>query len=188
MKAFVTPSDTCMLLYLLKVLLQTGQENWVGPTRIWAGDGIQYFPSMRLGFVLTLLVGRPIWRATVTLWSWWRWSWVVVVVADGNDLSSFWPTLGIERWWWWWIKGLEMWWWWWCCPGGPRERRTKSSSSNESSSKHALSLEDMLVMSEDVCMLFVCGVRERQEGRKKRKRLEAWGLWGRWEGMREGNK
>lgn len=39
---------TCMLLYLLKVLKQTGQENWVGPIRIWEGVGIQYWPLLSL--------------------------------------------------------------------------------------------------------------------------------------------
>jgi len=39
---------TCMLLYLLKVLEQTGQENWVGPMRIWEGVGIQYCPLLSL--------------------------------------------------------------------------------------------------------------------------------------------
>ena len=37
-----------MLLYLLKVLQQTGQENWVGPMRIWEGVGIQYCPLLSL--------------------------------------------------------------------------------------------------------------------------------------------
>ena len=39
---------TCMLLYLLKVLQQTGQENCVGPMRIWEGVGIQYCPLLSL--------------------------------------------------------------------------------------------------------------------------------------------
>lgn len=65
-----------MLLYRLKVLLQTGQENCVGPTRICSGDGIQYCPStslltMSLGVGLEVepaasAVGGPMWRATVT--------------------------------------------------------------------------------------------------------------------------
>uniref|UniRef100_A0A0A9DTU7 Uncharacterized protein n=1 Tax=Arundo donax TaxID=35708 RepID=A0A0A9DTU7_ARUDO len=37
-----------MLLYRLKVLKQTGQENWVGPMRICAGVGIQYCPLFSL--------------------------------------------------------------------------------------------------------------------------------------------
>jgi hypothetical protein len=56
-----------MLLYLLNVLLQTVQENCVGPTRICEGDGIQYWPST--GAVVSvgleelgpeLVVGGPI--------------------------------------------------------------------------------------------------------------------------------
>lgn len=47
-----------MLLYLLNVLLQTGQENWVGPTRICAGEGIQYWPS--IGAPMWLWLGFPI--------------------------------------------------------------------------------------------------------------------------------
>lgn len=39
---------TCMLLYLLKVLKQRGQENWVGPIKICAGVGIQYWPLLSL--------------------------------------------------------------------------------------------------------------------------------------------
>ena len=63
---------TCMLLYLLKVLLQTEQENWVGPTRIWAGVGIQYCPSTgraaetSLDSVAAAVAGGPICIATVT--------------------------------------------------------------------------------------------------------------------------
>lgn len=37
-----------MLLYLLKVLKQRGQENWVGPIKIWEGVGIQYWPLLSL--------------------------------------------------------------------------------------------------------------------------------------------
>lgn len=52
---------TCMLLYLLKVLKQRGHENCVGPIRIWAGVGIQYWP------LLILLGGHS--EATVTTFS-----------------------------------------------------------------------------------------------------------------------
>jgi len=40
--------NTCMLLYLLNVLKQRGHENCVGPMRIWAGVGIQYWPLLIL--------------------------------------------------------------------------------------------------------------------------------------------
>lgn len=134
---------TCMLLKRLKVLLQTEQENWVGPMRIWAGEGIQYWPGTWPGLEINgsglfprpppLVVvaagggGRPIWSATVT---------------PRSDELGFW----------WWRR----WWWWWCCkettsfeevvvvtvvglslcecwPGGPREREMESSSSSRRS-------------------------------------------------------
>lgn len=80
--------QTCMLLYLLKVLKQRGQENWVGPIRIWEGVGIQYWwPLFIIPLPLTsslsefseeyimfeaksaelVVVGSPKCKATVTL-------------------------------------------------------------------------------------------------------------------------
>ena len=104
---------TCMLLYLLKVLQQTGHENCVGPIRIWDGVGIQYWPllSLLMGYPETspspslsviseeeesieaisaaLGLGRPICRATVTVSSSSPSSVaVLVLVLDEKKLSS----------------------------------------------------------------------------------------------------
>lgn len=106
-----------MLLKRLKVLLQTVQENWVGPTRIWAGEGIQYWGIMGVWDGLEVKVGliRAL-SATFTaeVWSWWR----EVVVEIG-----FWWKGGIVVGW----GGASMGGIWW--PGGARERKMESSSS-----------------------------------------------------------
>lgn len=106
---------TCMLLYLLKVLQQTGQENWVGPMRIWEGVGIQYCPLLSLkpaeeesaspcslsviseeeerteAISAALGHGNPMWSATVTVLSW----------SSSPSPSSCSSSLG--WWWWWWM-------------------------------------------------------------------------------------
>lgn len=110
-----------MLLKRLKVLLQTEQENWVGPTRIWESEGIQYcpclavkpswlFPPVRVSLSET---GGPIWRATVT----------PLGFVNGRLLNW--------SWWWsisWFVEGLVLVGLWYCWPGGPRRRTTESSS------------------------------------------------------------
>lgn len=108
--------QTCMLLKRLKVLLQTEQENWVGPTRICESEGIQYcpclavkpswlFPPLRVSLSE---LGGPIWRATVT------------PLGFVNGWLNSWSEEGLV------LVGLL--WLGYCWPGGPRLRTTESSS------------------------------------------------------------
>lgn len=71
---------TCRLLYLLKVLPQTGHENCVGPTRIWVGVGIQYCPLLK-GYPETALPFSPL----------------SVTSADGETLNLRSELLGLGR-------------------------------------------------------------------------------------------
>lgn len=83
-----------MLLYLLKVLKQTGHENCVGPIRIWEGVGIQYCPLLSDGTLVAALV--------------------IIIIDDDDDdgeeedsrsasSSSTWSLL-----WWWWWRSIEL--------------------------------------------------------------------------------
>lgn len=110
-----------MLLKRLKVLLQTEQENWVGPTRIWESEGIQYCPCLAVKpswlfppvLVSLSETGGPIWRATVTPLGFidgrLNWSWSISWFEEGIVLAG-------------------LWWLGYCWPGGPRRRTTASSS------------------------------------------------------------
>lgn len=96
----------------------------MGPTRIWAGEGIQYCPSTRLLptslellELVSTVVGGPMWRATVTPLS------ISVVLVGFGQLGTL---LDVE------LEGcdvkgyLEMRG---ACPGGPRDKIMESSPS-----------------------------------------------------------
>lgn len=107
--------QTCMLLKRLNVLLQTEQENWVGPTRIWEREGIQYCPCLAVKPSWFPLVsfsetGGPIWRATVTS----------LGFVKGRLWSISWFEEGLVL--------VDLWLLGYCWPGGPRRRTTESSS------------------------------------------------------------
>jgi len=121
-----------MLLKRVNVLLQTVQENWVGPMRICWVVGIQYRPWVGVEEGLVTVLGRPIWRATVT-------------PLRSSDLGFFWrPRIAEECFG---LETLDLWW-----QGGPREREMESSLPTWSASKQALS-EDMQEKEYAFCML-----------------------------------
>lgn len=117
---------TCMLLYLLKVLKQRGHENWVGPMRIWAGVGIQYWP------LCSVLVGAWV-KIPLAATSNWSVIWSVDEEISVDEMRSAWWSEEIK---------LEGWWF-----GSPKFKATVTVSSWSPS--QALKLSTSIALEEE---------------------------------------
>uniref|UniRef100_A0A0A9DCX3 Uncharacterized protein n=1 Tax=Arundo donax TaxID=35708 RepID=A0A0A9DCX3_ARUDO len=81
----------CMLLYRLKVLWQTGQENCVGPMRICDGVGIQYCPFVSLPIPMdahptAIAASSPSSSSSPSSCCWW----LLPSAADANAAAPSW--------------------------------------------------------------------------------------------------